>query len=164
MICRTEFKKHMTSVLTAVSVFLCLLLSGLASADQIRVTNAWTRASAPGQQVAAVYFDIASAVDAKLVAVDTGVAQVAEFHLMTVENGTMRMRAVLAVDLPAGITVSLKPGGFHVMLFDLKEPLRAGERIPVELLVEDADGRKTKLKIEADIRNLDGSRVHDHHD
>ena len=154
----------MTRVLTAVSVFWCLCLSGPANANQIRVSDAWARASVPGQQVAAVYFDIVSAVDAKLVAVDTGIAQVAEFHQMTVDDGTMRMRAVPTVHLPAGKTVSLKPGGFHVMLFDLERPLRAGERIPLELSVEDVNGRKTKLKIEADVHNLDGSKVHENHD
>ncbi len=155
----------MTRVLTAASVFWCLCLSGFANADQIRVSDAWIRASAPGQQVAAVYFDIVSAVDAKLVAIDTGIAQVAEFHQMTVvDSGIMRMRAMPTVDLPAGITVSLKPGGIHVMLFELEKSLRAGERIPFELSVEDVNGRQTKLKIEADVRNLDGSKVHQNHD
>lgn len=154
----------MTRVLTAATVFFWFCLSGPASADQIRVSGAWTRASAPGQQVAAVYFDIMSAVDAKLVAVDTGVAQVAEFHQMSVEDGTMRMRAMQAVDLPAGIRVSLKPGGVHVMLFGLKKPLRAGERVPIRLLVEDIGGRQTELNTKADVRNLDGSRVHDNDD
>jgi copper(I)-binding protein len=154
----------MTRVLTAVSLFWCLCLSGFANADQIRVSDAWTRASAPGQNVAAVYFDIVSAVDAKLVAIDTDIAQVAEFHHMMVDGGTMRMRAVPAVDLPAGITVSLKPGGFHVMLFGLEKSLRAGERIAFELSVEDVNGRQTKLKIQADVRNLDASKAHQNHD
>ena len=154
----------MTRVLTAASVFWCICLSGFANADQIRVSDSWARASAPGQQVAAVYFDIVSAVDAKLVAIDTDIAEVAEFHQMTVDGGTMRMRAVPTVDLPAGRTVSLKPGGFHVMLFGLEKSLRAGERIPFELSVEDVNGRKTKLKIEADVRNLDGSKVHQNQD
>jgi hypothetical protein len=154
----------MNRVLTAASVFWCLCLSGFANADQIRVSDSWARASAPGQQVAAVYFDIVSAVDAKLVAIDTDIAEVAEFHQMTVHGGTMRMRAVPTVDLPAGITVSLKPGGFHVMLFELEKSLRAGERIPFELSVEDVNGRKTTLKIEADVRNLDGSKVHQNQD
>jgi copper(I)-binding protein len=151
----------MTRVLSALCLIWCVSLSGYACAGQISVTNAWTRAGAPGQKVAAIYFDILSAVDAKLVAVDTDAAQVAEFHVMTVKNGTMRMRSVPAVDLPEGVTVSLKPGGVHVMLFDLNNPLRAGERIPVRLLVEDVNGRKTKLKIEVDVRNLDGSKVQD---
>ena len=89
-------------MLTTAFAFYCVCLSGIACADQISVTDVWTRAGAPGQKVAGIYFDIESAVDAKLVAVSTPIARVAELHLMTVDNGTMRMRAVLAVDLPAG--------------------------------------------------------------
>ncbi len=154
----------MPRLLTTAFAFYCVSLSGIACADQISVTNVWTRAGAPGQKVAGIYFDIESVVDAKLVAVSTPIAQVAELHLMTVDNGTMRMRAVLAVDLPAGKTVSLEPGGYHVMLFDLKRSLQAGERIPIQLSIEDVDGRQMKLKIEADVRNLDGSKLRDHND
>jgi copper(I)-binding protein len=151
----------MTRVLKAVFLVCCVCLSGLASADQISVSNAWTRAGAPGQTVAAIYFDIVSKVDAKLVAVDTDIAEVAEFHVMTVTDGTMRMRAVAAIDLPAGRKISLKPGGIHVMLFSIKHRLRAGERIPIRLTVEDVAGRKTELTIQADVHNLDGSKFRD---
>ncbi len=154
----------MNRVLTTALVFFCASLSGNVFADQISVTGVWTRASAPGQKVAGIYFDIVSPVDARLVGVDAAIARVAEFHLMSVENGTMRMRAVLAVDLPAGKAISLKPGGYHVMLFDLERSLRAGERIPIQLSVEDAGGRRTRLKVDAEVRNLDGSKVRDHHD
>ena len=151
----------MTRVLNAVLLFCCTCLSGLAIADQISVSNAWTRAGAPGQTVAAIYFDIVSMVDAKLVAVDADIAEVAEFHVMNVVDGTMRMRAVAAIDLPAGKKVSLKPGGVHIMLFDMKNRLRAGERVPIRLSVEDVAGTKTELMIQADVRNLDGSKVRD---
>ncbi len=164
MIGHHNSKNYMTRVLATAFAFLCVSLSGNTCADEISVTDAWTRAGAPGQKVAGIYFDIVSAVDAKLIAVETEIAQVAEFHWMTVENGTMRMRAVLAVVLPAGKTVSFKPGGFHVMLFDLRQRLHAGERIPILLLVEDVNGRQTELKIEVDVRNLDGSKVLDHRD
>ena len=110
------------------------------------------------------YFDIVLSVDAKLVAVDTDIAEVAEMHLMALENRIMRMRAVHAANLPAGKPASLKPGGFHVMLFDLRQRLHAGERIPIQLLVEDVNERRTKLTIEVDVRNLDGSKVLDHRD
>ncbi len=123
------------------------------------MTDAWARASVPNQKVAAIYFDIVSAVDAKLTGVETDIAEVAEIHVMTEEGGVMRMRAVHAVDLSAGESVSLEPGGVHVMLFEIKRALRPGERIPLRLLIEDMNGKKTKLKVTADVHNLDGSKV-----
>jgi copper(I)-binding protein len=152
----------MTRMRIAAVAFFCVSLPGVSYADQIRVTEAWTRAGVPGQKVAGIYFDILSTVDAKLVAVDTAVARVAELHLMSVENGTMRMRAVRAIDLPAGQTVRLKPGGYHVMLFDLTRSLEAGERIPIQLSVEDVNGMRTRLEIGAEVRNIDGSKLRDH--
>ena len=130
---RSESEHRMTRALITALAFICVFLSGIARADQISVSNIWTRAGVPGQKVAGIYFDIVSTVDAKLVAVETEIARAAELHLMTVADGTMRMRAVPSVDLQAGKLVSFKPGGYHVMLFDLKRSLLAGERIPIQL-------------------------------
>ena len=142
---------------------LCGLFVGVAFAGDVVVSEAWTRASAPEQKVAGVYFDIESAVDAKLVGVETSLTDAAEIHLMSMEDGVMRMRAVPAVDLPAGKTVKFKPGGYHVMLFDLRQPLKAGAQIALELLVEYEDGEQARLPVTADVRNLDGSKAQHHH-
>jgi len=139
------------------------LFVGLAFADGIVVGEAWSRATAPGQKVAGVYFDITSDTDARLIGVETTLTDVAELHLMTMKDGVMRMRAVAAVDLPAGKTVKLQPGGYHVMLFNLRQPLKPGAQIALELLVEYEDGEQTKLPIMADVRNLDASKVDQHH-
>ncbi len=158
MIGRHEPLLRLRSAFVTALAFVCISFSGVAGAAQVTVSEAWTRATVPGQTVAGIYFDIVSAVDAKLVGVDTAIARVAELHLMRVEDGTMRMRAVPAVELPAGKTVSFKPGGYHVMLFDLKRPLRAGERIVVQVSVQDVNGEESKPEIEVDVRNLDGSK------
>ena len=136
---------------------------GLAFAGDVTVRDAWARATAPGQKVAGVYFDIESSVDAKLVGVQTDLTDAAEIHLMRMQDGVMRMRAVSAVDLPAGKTVSFKPGGYHVMLFDLPRQLQAGEQFALELLVEDANGQTSEVAVTVQVRNLDGSKVHQHH-
>ncbi len=146
----------------AVGVFFGLF-AGVAFAGDVTVRDAWTRASAPGQTVAGVYFDIASVADARLVAVQTDLTEAAEIHRMSMEDGVMRMRAVGSVTLPAGQTVKFRPGGYHVMLFDLPRPLQAGEQISVDLLVEDEAGERSTLTVKVDVRNLDGSKVQHHH-
>ena len=154
----------MTRALNAMFAFGLACLCSISHADQFSVAGAWTRASVPGQKVAGVYLDITSAIDARLVAVDSAIARVAEFHLMSVKDGMMRMRAVDAIDLPAGKMVKLKPGGYHVMLFDLNRVLKAGDRIPVHLSLEGANGFRKRLEIDVEVRNIDGSRVQDPHD
>jgi copper(I)-binding protein len=152
----------MRRIAIALSAFFCLFV-GPALADGIVVSEAWTRATAPGQKVAGVYFDIASDRNARLVGVETTLTDAAELHLMTMDDGVMRMRAVSEVDLPAGKTVKFKPGGYHVMLFDLRQPLEAGAQVALELLVEYEDGEQTKLPVMANVRNLDGSKIDHHH-
>jgi hypothetical protein len=127
------------------------------AAGEVRVTDAWARATAPGQKVAGIYLNIVSDADARLTAVESSVAGAAELHRMRMDDGTMRMRQVEAIDLPAGQTVALKPGDYHVMLFELKKALVPGERVPITLTVIDAKGAKRRLEVSARVRNLDGS-------
>jgi copper(I)-binding protein len=136
---------------------------GFAFAGDVTVREVWTRASVPGQKVAGVYFDIESSADARLVGVQAALSDAAEIHLMRMEDGVMRMRSVSEVELPAGQTVRFKPGGYHVMLFDLRRPLQAGEQFPLELLVEDANGHRSQLAVSVGVRNLDGSEVRQGH-
>jgi copper(I)-binding protein len=88
---------------------------------------------------------------ARLIGAASPVAGVVEIHEMVMEGSVMRMRAVSAVDLPPGRSVELKPGGYHVMLMDLKRPLRAGERIPLELRIETRDKRLVTQPVEVEV-------------
>ncbi len=146
-----------------VGLLMSVPMLGALAAGQVAVDGAWSRATAPGQKVAGVFLDIVSARDARLVAVTSPVAQTGELHWMTMEGGTMRMRAVDVIELPAGKAVSLKPGGYHVMLFGLKRPLIPGESVPLTLTVETADGARQMLDIGVAVRNLDGSPPPHHH-
>jgi copper(I)-binding protein len=108
------------------------------AAPTLSVTDAWTRAVAPGGESAittAVYFTIEndSGADDQLLSVTTAVAEAAEMHGSTITNGVMQMRRAQTVELPAGETVVFEPGGLHVMLIGVREPLEAGDRIDLEL-------------------------------
>ena len=145
-------------------LFFCFgMFADLAFAGGVEITDIWSRATAPGQQVAGVYFDIESKRGAKLVGVQTSLTDRAELHLMSMDDGVMRMRQIESVDLPAGETVKFKPGGYHVMLLDLKQPLEAGGKFVLTLLVEDDKQEVTRYVVTAHIRNLDGSKPEHQH-
>lgn len=84
---------------------------------------------------------------ARLVGIASRVAGVAEVHEMKTEGDVMKMRAVPALELPAGCAVELKPGGYHVMLMDLKQPLPVGSTVPVTLMFRDGKGVESRLEL-----------------
>jgi len=148
--------RFMTRLLPA-ALHLALIVVVLApavalSADAVRVIDPWARATVPGQKVGGVYMEIVSPRDARLVGVSSPAAGTAEVHSMTMDGGTMRMRAVEALDLPAGTPVRLAPGGYHVMLFDLKKPLVAGQKVPLTLVIEENGKRVQKIAVSAIVR------------
>jgi copper(I)-binding protein len=140
--------------LLASSFFVAIGLWGSACAagPDIAVTNAWVRATVPGQPVAAAYMDIRASKAMKLVGVSSPVAERGEIHEMKDEDGMMKMRAVKAVDLPAGKTVSLAPGGLHVMLFGLAEPLTDGRKVTLTLKLRRASGATFSQVIEVPVK------------
>ena len=153
------------------NVYRCLLLLFVAcsfypatsAAQSVIVKNAWARATAPGQTTASVYLDIASNADAALVSAVSPVAKSAEMHAMRMEGGVMKMRAVQKIELPARKTVKLAPGGLHIMLVGIRQPLRENERIPLELTIEGAGPAKSKVAVEAEVRPIGAtSERHSH--
>ena len=83
----------------------------------------------------------------RLVGVSSPAAGVAEVHEMKLENDIMKMRTVPTLELPAGQTVQLKPGGYHIMLQDLKAPLAKDSTVPMTLRFKDAKGVESKLDL-----------------
>jgi len=132
-----------------------LLSSELGLAASIEVTDAWARATMPGQAVAGVYLHVKSMLKARLIGVKGGSAKTAEIHSMSQENGVMKMRKLDFLDLPAGETVALEPRGNHVMLFDIRKPLKAGEKIKLTLVIEQ-EGKKINVPVTAEVRALTG--------
>ncbi|MEO8629550.1 MAG: copper chaperone PCu(A)C [Betaproteobacteria bacterium] len=137
----------------------CLLLPMLAATQAIaadatiQVTEAWVRATVPGQAVAGVYLKLRSDQAARLVGVDSPLAKKAEIHSMSNAGGVMRMRQLKAVDLPAGETKTFEPNGNHIMLFDITQQLKPGDKVPLTLTIE-KKGKKVKVSVQADVRSL----------
>ena len=113
----------------------------------VKVDGAWVRATVQGQKGTGAFMSITATEGARLVSVSSSAAGVAEVHEMKTENDIMKMRAVPFVDLPAGHAVEFKPGGYHIMLMDLKQPLPVGSKLPLTLVFKDAKGVQSKLEL-----------------
>ena len=122
-----------------------LLASSTVFAQTVEVTQAWVRSTVPGQKGSGAFMSITARDGARLVGVSSPVAGVVEVHEMKMEGDIMKMRAVPVLDLPAGQTVQLKPGGYHLMLMDLKQPLPRGSTVPLTLRLLDRQGTETTL-------------------
>jgi len=134
-------------------VALVALLLAWASAGhaQVQVKDAWARPAVQGQSATGAFMSLTSADGARLVGASSPVAGVVEIHEMAMDGNVMKMRAVPGIDLPPGRSVDLKPGGYHVMLMDLKRPLKLGERVPVELRFETRDKRLVTQPVEVEV-------------
>ncbi len=122
---------------------------------QTTVKEAWVRGTVAQQKATGLFAEITSAKGGRLVSVSTAVAGVVEIHQMAMEGDVMKMRALPhGLDLPAGKMVALKPGGYHVMLMDLKQPLAAGDTVTVSLVIEGADKKRETIEIKAPVRAL----------
>jgi copper(I)-binding protein len=129
-------------------------LVSLPALAQVSVSDPWIRATVPQQKVAGAFMQLRSAKPAKLVEVKSPVAGRVELHQMAMEGQTMRMRAVESIDLPAGQTVNLASGGYHVMLFDLHRQLKDGEQVPLTLTVADAAGKRENIALTVPVKPL----------
>ena len=125
-----------------------LSLSGHLYAQNVDVKDAWVRTSVQGQKATGAFMKITAKEGGTLVGVATPVAGVAEVHEMKMDGDVMRMRALPnGLALPAGKTVALTPGGYHVMLMDLKATLPKDSTIPLTLTFKDAKGVQSRLEL-----------------
>lgn len=141
----------MKKTLGALGIF--LMFSGLAQA-QVTAEQAWIRATVPGQKSTGAFMTLRSAADAKLLSAQSDVAASTEVHEMKMDGDVMRMREVESVALPAGQNVELKPGGYHIMLMNVKQQMKAGDKVPLTLVIESADGKRQSQVVEAEVRPL----------
>lgn len=123
-----------------------------AVAQTLAVSGAWARATVPGQHGTGAFMTLMAPDGARLTGAASAVAGVVEVHEMKMEGNVMKMRAISALDLPPGRNVQLAPGGYHVMLMDLKRALKPGEKILVELQFETLDKRLLTQPVEVEVR------------
>ncbi len=133
-----------------------MLAIGAAQA-QTTVKDAWVRGTVAQQQATGMFAQITSSSGGRLVSASSPVAGVVEIHEMKMDGDVMKMKASPGLDLPAGKTVELKPGGYHVMMMDLKRQLKAGETVALTLVIEGADRKRETLEVQATVRALDGA-------
>lgn len=155
----TKFKR---SAACAVMILGLLADTSHAAAETVIVRGAWVRAPVAGQPVVGAYLELRSARDALLVGAESPSANRVEMHMMTLEGGVMKMRQVPSIDLPAGKAVSLAPGGLHLMLFGVKAALQPGSKVPLTLTVEAADGTRSAITVDAEVRIAAPSTPHAH--
>lgn len=129
-----------------------LCLSGHLYAQNVDVKDAWVRTSVQGQKATGAFMKITAKEGSTLVSVATPVAGVAEVHEMKMDGDVMRMRALPnGLALPAGKTVALTPGGYHVMLMDLKAALPKDSTIPLTLTFKNAKGEQSQVELKVPV-------------
>jgi copper(I)-binding protein len=105
---------------------------------------------------------ITSKEGAKLVGVSSPAAGVTEIHEMKMEKDVMKMAPIKSLDIPAGKSVELKPGSYHVMLMDLKAPLADSSVVPVTLSFENAKGVKSQIDLQVPVKTMNMQQQHKH--
>ncbi|OCC22510.1 hypothetical protein MB02_16350 [Croceicoccus estronivorus] len=122
-----------------------------ATGSQIAITGAWSRETAEGQDTGGAFMTIANAGTAsdRLTGGASPVADAVQIHTVDMAGGVMRMRQLGdPLDIPAGSSVKLKPGGLHIMLMGLKQPLKRDETFPLTLTFEKAGAVEAEVKVE----------------
>lgn len=138
-------------------LFIGLLASTAAVAvqAQVRIADPWVRGTVPSQQATGAFMTIQAEQDVRLISGASPVAGVVEIHEMTMEGNVMKMRELKGgLPVAKGATAELKPGGYHVMLMDLKQPLTAGQNVPITLTFQGADQKAFTRQVDAPVRAL----------
>jgi copper(I)-binding protein len=118
------------------------------TASDVKIEGAWVRGTVEGQKGTGGFMKLTAPANMKLVGVASPAAGVGEVHEMKMEGSVMKMAEVKGgLELPAGKAVELKPGGYHIMLLDLKQALKADSQVPVTLTFANAKGEQSKVEL-----------------
>lgn len=127
-----------------------LLVAACGSSDGVAVDNQWSRTSPMVTSAAAAYMDITASVEDRLIgaSVDSSIAAAVEVHETSMnDEGAMMMQPVTGIDLPPGETVKLEPGGFHIMLLELVEPLETGQTYTLTLQFAESGDQEIEVEV-----------------
>lgn len=153
----------MKRYLVGLSLVVGVSVSAFAAAAEVVVDDAWVRATVPQQKATGAFMRLTADQDMTLLEAKSDAAAAVEIHEMAMKDDVMRMREVPKLALPAGKAVELKPGGYHIMLLDLKEQVKEGAQVPMSLVFEDANGARSTVALEIPVRSLAGAAPkHDH--
>lgn len=136
---------------------LLILTAGTAAAADLEVKSPWVRGTVTGQKATGAFMELSAPGGAVIVGASSPIAGVTEIHEMKMDGGVMKMRPAPRLEVPAGKTVSLAPGGYHVMLMDLKQQLKKGDTVPLTLQVETKDRKVQAVEVKAEVRDLTAS-------
>ena len=154
----------MRRILIATTLFATLALGAHAqTASSLTVDNAWARTTTPAAQSGAIYVTVNDhGAPDRLVGVSTPVAGSAEVHETIHDGDVMKMRPVTGLAISAGTPISMAPGGYHIMLTDLKRPLTSGQTFPLSLRFEKAGTVEATVTVKALGAKMDmGGAGHD---
>jgi hypothetical protein len=162
-----HISRHLPVLMLALSPLLANAAEPVPTADTVKLTDAWVRATNPGQSVGAAYMTLSSSQDVILTKVESDLTESVEIHSMSMQNGVMKMRMLDSLPLVAGKPYKLAPGGFHLMLFDLKKPLNVGEQVSFVLYFKNKNNAEFKQNIKVMVKSsaddVANSDSHEHH-
>lgn len=140
----------------AIAAVAASLFAGAAHAQSVEISQPWVRATVAGQKATGAFMRITAKEAVTLVGASSPVASVTEVHEMAMDGGVMKMRAIAGLPIAAQQTVELKPGGYHVMLMDLKQPVVKDSQVPITLLFKDGKGVQSRVELTAPAQALMG--------
>ena len=124
------------------------------AAAQVTVREPWIRATVPAAQATGAFMELVSKQDARLVEVRSPAAGIIEIHQMSMQGDRMMMSAVESLDLPAGKPVALASGGYHIMMMDLKRQMKAGDTVPMTLVIEQKGKKRETVEVQVPVKPL----------
>ncbi len=133
-------------------LFALLFTTFVHAAENVSVKDAWVRPPPPGASVVGAYLTLEAKQATTLMQVKSPAAEAVEVHTMSMDNGVMQMRKLPSLPLEAGKPVKLAPGGFHLMLINLKKPLKAGDIVPFDLSFSHGDHKTETVHVQAVVR------------
>ncbi|MGB9989144.1 copper chaperone PCu(A)C [Massilia sp. SM-13] len=138
-------------------IFLACALSAAfisTASAQVTVKDPWIRATVPAAKASGAFMQLQSAQDVRLVEARTPVAGSAELHQMSMKDNRMMMSPVDSIELPAGKPVALASGGYHIMLMQLKQQMKEGSTVPLTLVFEGKDKKRSQVEVQVPVKPL----------
>ncbi|MGQ9723789.1 MAG: copper chaperone PCu(A)C [Tepidimonas sp.] len=125
-----------------------------AAAQNVKIEDPWVRGTVAQQKATGAFMRLTAPERMRLVGAESPVAGVVEVHEMAMVDNVMKMRQIPGLELPAGQPVELKPGGYHIMLMNLRAPVQPGEQVPLKLIFENASGQRVTQEVQARVKAI----------